>query len=29
MAGTPVKRVGRTLSLPGKLGNGLQVDVLR
>jgi L-ascorbate metabolism protein UlaG (beta-lactamase superfamily) len=29
MAGTPVKRVGRTLSLPGKLGNGLQIDVLR
>jgi L-ascorbate metabolism protein UlaG (beta-lactamase superfamily) len=29
MAGTPVKRVGRTLSLPSKLGNGLQVDVLR
>ena len=29
MAGTPVKRVGRTLSLPGKLGNGPQVDVLR
>jgi L-ascorbate metabolism protein UlaG (beta-lactamase superfamily) len=29
MAGAPVKRVGRTLSLPGKLGNGLQVDVLR
>ena len=29
MAGTPVKRVGRVLSLPGKLGNGLQIDVMR
>ena len=29
MAGTPVKRGGRSLSLPAKLGNGLQIDVLR
>jgi len=29
MAGTPVKRVGRVLSLPGKLRNGLQIDVMR
>ena len=29
MAGTPVKRVGRVLSLPGKLGNSLQIDVMR
>jgi len=29
MAGTPVKRVGRVLSLPAKLGNGLQIDVMR
>ena len=29
MAGTPVKRVGRVLSLPGKLANGLQIDVMR
>jgi len=29
MAGTPVKRGGRSLSLPTKLGNGLQIDVLR
>ena len=29
MAGTPVKRGGSSLSLPAKLGNGLQIDVLR
>ena len=29
MSGTPVKRVGRTLSLPAKLGEGTQIDVMR
>ena len=29
MAGTPVKRVGRVLSLPAKLGNSLQIDLMR
>jgi len=29
MAGTPVKRGGRTLSLPGKLGEGTVVEVMR
>ena len=29
MAGTPVQRLGRTLSLPGKLSEGTQITVLR
>jgi L-ascorbate metabolism protein UlaG (beta-lactamase superfamily) len=29
MKGTSVKRVGRVLSLPGKLGEGTQIDVMR
>ncbi|MCP9905296.1 Zn-dependent hydrolase, partial [Cyanobium sp. BA5m-10] len=29
MAGTPVKRPGRTLSLPGKLGDGMVIEVMR
>jgi len=29
MAGTPVKRVGRVLSLPAKLSEGTQITVLR
>ena len=29
MAGTPVKRTGRTLSLPGKLGEGMVIEVMR
>ena len=29
MAGTPVKRGGRTLSLPGKLGEGMAIEVMR
>jgi L-ascorbate metabolism protein UlaG (beta-lactamase superfamily) len=29
MAGTPVKRVGRVLSLPAKLSNSTQIDVMR
>jgi L-ascorbate metabolism protein UlaG (beta-lactamase superfamily) len=29
MAGTPVKRVGRVLSLPAKLSEGTQIEVLR
>ena len=29
MAGTPVKRVGRVLSLPAQLGNGTQIEVMR
>jgi L-ascorbate metabolism protein UlaG (beta-lactamase superfamily) len=29
MAGTPVKRTGRTLSLPAKLGDGTVIEVLR
>ena len=29
MAGTPVKRSGRSLSLPGKLGEGMVIEVMR
>jgi L-ascorbate metabolism protein UlaG (beta-lactamase superfamily) len=29
MAGTPVKRVGRVLSLPAKLSEGTQIEVMR
>jgi L-ascorbate metabolism protein UlaG (beta-lactamase superfamily) len=29
MAGTPVKRVGRVLSLPAKLSDTTQIDVMR
>ena len=29
MAGTPVKRPGRTLSLPAKLGEGMVIEVMR
>jgi L-ascorbate metabolism protein UlaG (beta-lactamase superfamily) len=29
MAGTPVKRVGRMLSLPAKLSEGTQIEVMR
>jgi L-ascorbate metabolism protein UlaG (beta-lactamase superfamily) len=29
MAGTPVKRPGRTLSLPGKIGDGMVIEVMR
>ena len=29
MAGTPVQRLGRTVSLPGKLSDGTQITVLR
>lgn len=29
MAGTPVKRTGRTLGLPGKLGEGMVIEVMR
>jgi L-ascorbate metabolism protein UlaG (beta-lactamase superfamily) len=29
MSGTPVKRVGRVLSLPAKLSEGTQIEVMR
>jgi L-ascorbate metabolism protein UlaG (beta-lactamase superfamily) len=29
MAGTPVKRPGRSLNLPGKLGDGMVIEVMR
>jgi hypothetical protein len=29
MAGTPVQRRGRTLSLPGKLSDGPVIEVMR
>ena len=29
MSGTPVNRVGRVLTLPAKLSEGTQIDVMR
>ncbi|MFZ9510638.1 MAG: hypothetical protein ACO27H_06600 [Burkholderiaceae bacterium] len=29
MSGTPVKRVGRVLSLPAQLSEGTQIEVMR